>query len=379
LDDPELDDPELDDPEFGRSKPMSSGDRDGTTVVRSRRTLEGLASEWDTLAASLELPMLSHAWVLSCAESLYKEDELYIITVRVRGTLAGVAPLVAKNRSGITCLELIGVSHLHEPSGLLFDSDNTLDVLLGAILNARRPVVLSRIPSHVPITSRLRSAARGVMLVKPGIGTLAVPISSGWSEYLARQSPRQRYDLRRARRRAEESGRVTVRLRSPRPEEVAEMFAEFVRIESAGWKARNGSSLAQRDGLRRFFLNYATRAAQAGIVRFGFLDVDNRPIAAQLSVEYSDRLWVLKIGYDEAWSRCSPGWQLLAEMMRYAFERKLKSYEFLGSDEPWLHRWVTEAREFSTLACYPPTLLGLYGLAADTVRRVYARIASRSN
>ena len=121
-------------------------------------------------------------------------------------------------------------------------------------------------------------------------------------------------------------------------------------------------------------MNYATRTSQAGTVRFGFLDVDHRTVAAQLSVEYADRLWVLKIGYDQAWSRCSPGWQLLAEMMRYAFERKLKSYEFLGSDEPWLHRWDTEERDFSTLVCYPHTMLGLYGLAADAIGRVQARI-----
>ena len=157
------------------------------------------------------------------------------------------------------------------------------------------------------------------------------------------------------------------------------MFAELVRVESSGWKSRNGSSLTQRHGLRRFFLNYATRASESGIVRFGFLDVDDRPVAAQLSVQYSSRLWVLKTGYDEAWSRCSPGWQLLTETMRYAFEQKLKSYEFLGSDEPWLHRWDTEGREFSTVVCYPPTLLGLYGLVVDTAGRVHGRVASWSN
>jgi CelD/BcsL family acetyltransferase involved in cellulose biosynthesis len=155
------------------------------------------------------------------------------------------------------------------------------------------------------------------------------------------------------------------------------MFSELVRIEAAGWKYRNGSSLQQRDSLRRFFLRYALLASEAGVLRFSFLDVGGKPIAAQLSIECADRLWVLKIGYDEAWSRCSPGWQLLAETMRYAFERKLKSYEFLGSDEPWLHGWITEARDLGTLACYPATLLGLYGLAADTFGRVRARVGSR--
>jgi CelD/BcsL family acetyltransferase involved in cellulose biosynthesis len=360
---------------------MSRGDRSETAIISSRREIEALAHEWDTLAASTGLPMLSHAWVLSCAESLYTEDQLQIITVRAGGVLAGVAPLVARQAAGITRLELIGSSHLFEPSGFLYDTDSTLDVLARAIVNTRRPIVLARIPTDSPIGARLQSAARGrgVTFVKPGADTLAVPISCGWNEYLASMSSRQRYDLKRARRRAEESGTVAVRILSPRPEDVAGMFDELVRVESSGWKARNGSSLTHRQHLRHFFLNYATRASQSGVTRFAFLDVNDRPIAAQLMVEYSERLWILKIGYDEAWSRCSPGWLLIAETMRYAFERNLKSYEFLGSDEPWLHRWDTDDRRCSTVIGYPFTLRGLYGFAADTAGRVRTKVASYSN
>jgi len=322
--------------------------------------------------------MLSHAWVLACAESLYEEDELHVITVRVGGILAGAAPLVTRNRLGAKHLELMGASQLYEPSGLLYDSDTSLDALLQAIVSVGRPIVLSRIPSPSPIAARLRAITRGrgVMAAKPVSDTLAVPITSQWSEYLAELSSRQRYDLGRARRRAEASGSVAARIHSPRPEEVAGMFAELVRIEAAGWKGRRGSSLNQRDSLRRFFLNYAMRASQSGSVRFGFLDIDGRPAAAQLSVAHADRLWVLKIGYDEAWSRCSPGTQLLSEAMRDAFERKLKSFEFLGSDEPWLHQWKTDRRAWCTLAYYPPTVPGLCGLAVDTLDRVRARVAS---
>lgn len=154
-------------------------------------------------------------------------------------------------------------------------------------------------------------------------------------------------------------------------------MAEFVRIEAAGWKERNGSSLGQRKGLREFFLRYAALASRSGTLRLAFLDVDGTPIAAQLSVVYSNRFWVLKIGYDEAWSRCSPGWQLLAETMKYAFECQMKSYEFLGSDEPWLHGWVAERTGYRTIGYYPATLRGMYCLAADTVGRMQARMPFR--
>jgi len=216
------------------------------------------------------------------------------------------------------------------------------------------------------------------MAARPVADTIAVPIASGWDEYIARLSSRRRYDLRRARRRADQAGKVAVRIHSPEPAEVEGMFAEFVRIEATGWKDRNGSSLRRRHILREFFLHYSLLASRSGILRFSFLDVDGRPIAAQLSVEYAKRLWVLKIGYDEGWSRCSPGLQLLAETMRYAFERKLDAYEFLGSDEAWLRGWITERREFRTLACYPATLSGMWGLVADSIGWLGGRVASLS-
>jgi CelD/BcsL family acetyltransferase involved in cellulose biosynthesis len=139
---------------------MSRDDPEGTAIIRSRGELEALAPQWNALADSTRLPMLSHAWVLSCAESLYTEDELHIITVRAGGILVG-APLVTTGSAGITRLELIGDSYLYEPSGLLYDTDRTLDLLARAIVNTRRPVVLARIPTQSPITARLHLLVAG--------------------------------------------------------------------------------------------------------------------------------------------------------------------------------------------------------------------------
>lgn len=349
-------------------------------IIRSRGALEALAVEWDALADSMGTPLLGHAWFLSCSEAFYREDELFVVTVRVRGVLVGIAPLVAVERAGIRRLELMGVSYLYEPSGLLYRSEEGLDALVRAVVNTGRPVVLSRLPSDSPIIPRLRHIARGrgLVVARPAAGAVAVPIASGWEEYVARLSSRRRYDLRRARQRAEEAGKVTVRIFCPRPDEVEAEFAELVRVEAAGWKDRGGSSLKQRDALRLFFSRYTRRASESGILRLCFLDLDGKPIAAQLSVEYSERFWVLKIGYDEAWSRCSPGGQLLAETMRYAFDRGLKSYELLGSDEPWLRGWVSETRSYSVAGCYPTTVRGMYGLAADAVGMLRTRVGPRS-
>jgi Zn-dependent peptidase ImmA (M78 family) len=67
---------------------------------------------------------------------------------------------------------------------------------------------------------------------------------------------------------------------------------------------------------------------------------------------------VLKIGYDERWAQHSPGIQLMWDVSREAFERRLKTFEMLGSAEPWLTIWAREQRTYRTLAFYPHNIRG---------------------
>lgn len=345
--------------------------------------LTDLACEWDSLAEKVGVPMLSHAWIQACVDAFYSDEHLAVRTVRKNGELVAVAPLVKQRRCGAERLELIGVSVLYEPSGLLYRDEEALACLVQDLVNSGLPVVLVRVQVDSPVLSHFQSHTRGLWrgaVIKGGVNhSLMVPILSSWDEYLDRLSSRRRYDLRRARRRAEERGPVAVRVFCPSEKELEQGFAEFVRIEASGWKDRHGSSLRQRDSLRRFFERYAQLASRSAAFRLAFLDVAGKPIAAQLSAVYGNRFWVFKIGYDEAWSHCSPGWQLLAETMRYAFEHRLSSYEFLGSDEPWLAGWLTEPRAYRTIWYYPATWKGCYGAAADLVGRVRGRIRTMWN
>jgi len=345
-------------------------------ILSTLTAFEAVAPEWAVLAAGSDLPMLSHTWILACALTLCAGHGLRVVTVRQRGVLVAAAPL-AQTAAGASRLELVGAATLYEPSGVLYQSDEALGLLLRAMLSLRQPLVLSRIPFTPQVRAMFSAAAhrRALLMLSPVSSTLAVPIDSSWQEYLATLSGHRRYDLRRAWRRAEEGGKVNVRVLSPHPDKVEGLVREFARIEASGWKARNGSSLQQRPQLRAFFEQYGKLAAAAGSLRLSFLDVGDKAIAAQISVEYADRFWVLKTGYDEAWSRCSPGWLLIAETMRMAFEQRLRSYEFLGSDELWLHGWRTVSRDFRTVACYPASIDGVYGLAADSLARLRARLA----
>ena len=73
----------------------------------------------------------------------------------------------------------------------------------------------------------------------------------------------------------------------------------------------------------------------------------------QVAVEQAGRWWLLKIGFDPAWSQCSPGILLLAETLRYAAAAGLAGYEFLGTVEPWTQVWTQAERQCVALRIYP--------------------------
>ena len=71
-------------------------------------------------------------------------------------------------------------------------------------------------------------------------------------------------------------------------------------VEHSGWKGTGGSSLYQRPLLRTFFRQYALRAAARRMLRVATLSFGTTPAAVEFSVEAGNRVWQMKIGYQEA-------------------------------------------------------------------------------
>ena len=95
-----------------------------------------------------------------------------------------------------------------------------------------------------------------------------------------------------------------------------------------------------------------------------------------IGLEYHNRFWVLKMGYDQKYSRCSPGILLINETIRYAFEHGLNSYEFLGSNEPWLRMWAKHnLRNYVSLGLYSPNIHGLAALIGDLKRFSFRKLS----
>ncbi len=348
-------------------------------LVSSRQDFQRLQVEWNQLAANFHSPLLRHEWVASCLEALHSKHVVSrIFVLRSNGKLRAAAPFVSIRRTIMPKLEIPGAYDLCEPCGFIYESDEDAKILVTAIMNAQQSFHLSRFGRETVEALMVRDLpAKGfIRIIRDGASTLRIPLRRTWNEFEASMSPKRRSDLRRYYRRAEKLGTVEFNAVDPEPHDLALFMEELFRIEASGWKGEGGSAILSRPQTQRFFEHYARSAAEQKMLRIFFLRIGGKNVAARLAVEHSGRLWDLKLGYDETFSKCAPGVLLTHETLRYAVGRGLDAYEFLGRAEVWERHWPCEEDNFVSMHIYPLSLAGQLSFIQDGCRSVSVKAFS---
>jgi hypothetical protein len=92
---------------------------------------------------------------------------------------------------------------------------------------------------------------------------------------------------------------------------------EFLQLEAAGWKGREGTAFAVQADNRTFFLRIAAEAALRGRLEMLALRLDGRAIAMKCNLLAEHGSFAFKIAYDEAFHHHSPGVLLELEQIRW--------------------------------------------------------------
>ncbi len=348
---------------------IASDGKSRVTVLHHETEMVRSEQAWRILAEGFDSPLMQFDWFIACAKALCSPGQLSVVLNSRGGRVTGVAPVSVRRGSGRSYLEILGSFLLCEPTGFLYSDRTALEELIESLLAMNTPIVLRRIDTKSPeldILARLSRSRHWLSLQSTSYSPW-IPIQASWQEYEKALPARRRSDLRRARKRAEAEGSVTVDIISPSQSNLGDCVCEFMCVEGKSWKKRAGTSLQSNEALHDFFSQYLTSVASKGMVRFGFLRIAGRAVAGVVGLEYARRFWVLKIGYDENYAKCSPGILVMHEMIHYAFERTLEAYEFLGNDEQWIHTWRHRVREYKTLRLYPPALKSILNLGIDGV------------
>lgn len=339
--------------------------------------LDRMEPAWQSLSGYLSLPTQEIAWIRASALSIHRNDRMKIVSWADSRGVGAVAALAKGRRDILGASELIGVKYLNEPVDLIYRDDQALEGLISALARMRQPFVLRRVPAESASVGALKRAFNGKAMIvcRSDFAFPSITLDESWCMPERKLSKRRASDFRRSRRRAEEFGEVRSEVIAPKPGELSDTIRMAMEIEQSGWKGRVGTSLLRDPRRAAFYEEYAKRECSNGRLRIAYLYLGTRAVAMQVAVEYQDRFWLLKIGYNDEYAKCSPGILLLAETIRYAAERGLKSYEFLGGPAPWISAWADREKQCVTLRVYPCNILGVIGLGRDSVMAGLRRLA----
>jgi hypothetical protein len=154
------------------------------------------------------------------------------------------------------------------------------------------------------------------------------------------------------------------------PAQVGAVVEAYARLESGGWKGREGTAVQLNSPQGRFYLEVLQAYCAAGLGRLCVFRFDDRPVAVDLHVEHGDTLVLLKTTYDESVQGLSPSSMLREELLKSLFdEGRIRRLEFFGPAMEWTYRWTDRLRKLFHVNVYRSAAAGtLHRLARSRGR-----------
>jgi len=314
--------------------------------------LASLASEWNSLLAEsiTHVPFLRHeylqVWWSTRGGGEWPESDLAIITATQDGRLVGVAPMFsARNREGQAALLLLGSIEISDYLDVIVRAEDLSDFLSGLLdfidhTEAADGRVLDwhnllETSATLPALKAEAEKRGWAFTAEQTYHAPSIPLAGDFETYLCKIDKKQRHEIRRKIRRAEESGHnlrwYIVKDASTLDSEV-EAFLDLMREDPQKAAFLTPPMCEQ--------MRLSCRAAfENGWLQLVFLEVDGHKAAAYLNFDYLNRIWVYNSGFSRRFMDISIGWVLLGYLLQWANENKRSEFDFMRGDEDYKYRF----------------------------------------
>ncbi|HEU6446617.1 MAG TPA: GNAT family N-acetyltransferase [Gaiellaceae bacterium] len=292
-------------------------------LVEDAGRLEQVAREWDELAVARARPYASPHWLIPWWEAAAPAgSRLRTVLVHDGPRLVGVAPFfLGRDLWGARVAATLGrgASTGVEPVAVE-GAEAEVAALAARALSASRPapqlVLLDVIPAASRWPGLLAEGWPGTALpAESDPAPIVARPAGGYEEWLAGRSSHFRKRMRRAARELDELGSS---FRPAGPDTLDADLSAFACLHRARWEKRGGTAVLT-PGVERM-LSAAGRRLGPERFRLWLLELEGRPVCAEIVMAAGGRASFWLGGFDPAHARLQPSIQTMLRAIEQAFE-----------------------------------------------------------
>jgi CelD/BcsL family acetyltransferase involved in cellulose biosynthesis len=315
-----------------------------------------LKEQWDTLLGQsiIDVPFLRYEylenwWHTRGGGEWTNDIQLAIISAHEGNILVGIAPFFINKENEKNVLYLLGSKEICDYLDLIVkpaDLDYFVRELISFITNKSFPrwdqIVLDNLLQSSPSVAALEKAASELgwnfkSECKKQSPFIRLP--GNWEEYLNSIDNKQRHEIRRKMRRAEENTDLKwyfIDEESSLDDEI-EAFLQLMALDK---EKSSFLTIPMREQMR-LTMQWAFKEK---FLQLSFLEIHNQKAAGYLCFHYKSKILVYNSGFDPKFSEYSPGWVLLADLLRWANENQIVDFDFMRGNEDYKYRFGAKDR-----------------------------------
>jgi hypothetical protein len=177
------------------------------------------------------------------------------------------------------------------------------------------------------------------------IPTARITLRGSFEEYWQQRGANLRHDVKRRRKRAMERGLDPQLVARRTSEDIADAIREFGRLESSGWKGKEGTAVASDNSQGRFYRELLEHFCARGEGVIYQLLLGGKVAASELCLMRNGMMVLLKTAYDETLDKFSPAVLMHEDILRELYgQGRVKVVELYGRVTEWEARWTQEIR-----------------------------------
>jgi CelD/BcsL family acetyltransferase involved in cellulose biosynthesis len=316
---------------------------------------ESLKIAWNTLLEEsiTHVPFLRYEYLFTWWQTRgggeWPQAELAIITASENGRLMGIAPLFQADHTGQRALLLLGSIEISDYLDVIVRPQDLKPFLAGLV-----PFLKNNLPGWQildwynlldtsPTPTALKEIGASLSMQyqqEPLQHSPFIPLPGDWEIYLNSIDKKQRHEIRRKMRRAEENETPVRWYIVKDQDQIEDEISAFLALMEQDVEKAAFLTSAMRQTMR----SVMRCAFDEGCLQLAFLTIGEEKAAAYLNFDYLNRLWIYNSGFDRRFMEFSPGWVLLGNLLQWANENHRSEFDFMRGDEEYKYRFGAQDR-----------------------------------